>query len=232
MKRKVRVILTAAGKGKRFSTGSKFKKPKQYITLSGRPVILYSLACFQKCKYVDEILISAESMYFDYLHSLAARYKITKLIGLIEGGKTRFESVRNAFLEIKGKTGDLVLIHDAARPNISTEIVNTIIEKSGKSQSGVIYAVKVSETVKRSANGFVKETLNRENLWLVQTPQVFSYEVLGKAYKKLKSKTDFTDESALMESAGYKVKLVEGNPDNIKITSASDISLLKKLMKK
>jgi 2-C-methyl-D-erythritol 4-phosphate cytidylyltransferase len=230
MKRKVYVILTAAGKGERFSKASKLKKPKQFIRLLGKPVILHSLLHFQKCKYVDEIFVTAGRDYFEYIHSLAASGRIIKLSGLVEGGRTRFESVKNAFSEITGNPGDLVLIHDAARPNINIDLVKDIIKAAMRSGE-VIYASKVSETVKRSKNGFVTETLNRKDLWFAQTPQVFRYGVLKSAYIKSGKKNDFTDESGMVERAGYRVKLVEGSKDNIKITSVRDITILKKLMK-
>lgn len=230
MKKKVYVILTAAGKGERFSKPTKQNKPKQFISLLGKPVILHSLLRFQKCKFVDEILITAGIEYFDYIHSLAAANRITKLTRLVEGGKTRFESVRNAFSEILGNAGDLVLIHDAARPNISADKIDKIINVS-MSSGEVIYASKVSETLKRGKKAIVTETLSREDLWLVQTPQVFRFGVLDKCYKKSRKRNDFTDESGMVESAGYKVKLIEGSIENIKITSVSDIALLRKIMK-
>lgn len=230
MKRKVFVILTAAGKGDRFSAGSKKRTPKQFTTLLNKPVILHSLSKFQKSKFVDEILISAEKEYFDYLHLLAAANNITKLSRLVEGGKTRFESVKNAFKEISCNKNDLILIHDAARPNISAEALNDIIKESMKAGE-VIFASKAADTLKRGEKGFVKETLSRENLWLVQTPQIFRYGVLEDSYRRSRKKTDFTDESGMVEKAGYRVKILEGNRENLKITTHKDITLLKKIMK-
>jgi 2-C-methyl-D-erythritol 4-phosphate cytidylyltransferase len=228
-KKKVYAILTAAGVGERFKKLSKDSNPKQFLNLLGKPVILHSLLALEKSKLIDEIIISSNKKYFDMLHSLAQKYKIKKLSQLTEGGKTRFESVKNAFKQINGAKDDLVLIHDAVRPNISTVLVDKIIANA-KKHGEVIIGTRVIETVKRDKNSYVKKTIDRSNLWTVQTPQVFRYKILKNAYKKARRKKDFTDESSLVENAGYRVMISEGSTDNIKITSPRDITLLKKLM--
>ncbi len=207
-------IVTAAGSGSRFSSG-KENLPKQFLNLKGLPVILYSLLVFQKNKHIDELFISAAPKYFDLIHKIAVKNKITKLTTLVEGGKTRFQSVKNAFLQIEGKKGDLVLIHDAARPNIDKKLTDKLIFSAEKFDA-VIPCIKISETVKREKNGIVRETVDRKNLWLVQTPQMFKYEVLMNSYNKAGRRNDFTDEAALAENAGFKVKIVEGDKNNIK----------------
>lgn len=228
MRRKVTAIITAGGTGSRFAQNKKSAKPKQFVNLLGKPVIVYSMLAFQKCKKVDEIIISAEKNYFDYIHSLAVKYKIGKLNRLVEGGKTRFNSVRNAFESIEGNSrNDFIIIHDAARPNISPVLIENIIDEN----SELVTACRISETVKRSKKGYVSETLNRENLWSVQTPQAFRYNVLQNSYKKCGSRNDFTDEASVVEFAGYKVKVIENSRENIKITSPEDLSYLKKIMK-
>jgi len=221
-------IITAAGSGSRFSPGKK-SIPKQYVRLNGKLVILYSLQAFQKIRLIDEILVSADRRYFELIHSLAVKNKITKLTTLVEGGKTRFISVKNAFHQIRGKQGDLVLIHDAARPNINKKLIEILLTDALK-YGEVIPGIKISETVKKESNGIIKGTVDRSNLWTVQTPQVFRFKVLTKSYKKSGGKYNFTDEAALVEHAGYKVKLIEGLRDNIKITTQQDLTLLKMLM--
>ena len=228
MKKKVIAILTAAGTGSRYSKLSSHSKPKQFLKLFGKPIFLFPLIELQKCRSVSGIFISAPQAYFDYIHSIAALNKITKLKGLVEGGKTRFESVKNAFLQIEASAGDLVLIHDAARPNINQALINKIINEAEKSNE-VIIGTKVSETVKRESRGYITETLSRENLWLVQTPQIFRYKTLAVSYNKT-NRMNFTDEASLVESAGFKVKIIEGDKTNIKITTPADLHLLKKLM--
>ena len=229
MKPKITAILTAAGSGSRYSGGGKSSKPKQFQLLLGKPVILHSMLAFQKCGEIDEIIISAEKNYFELIHSLAGRYKIKKLSALVEGGKTRFESVKNAFSQIPGSKNDIVLIHDAARPNISPAFITSIIQEASK-KGNVIPALGVSETIKRAKGGVVKETLNRDELWLVQTPQAFKYANLETSYRKAGRRKDFTDEASLVESAGYKVSIIPGLRNNIKITTPEDLTLLMKIM--
>lgn len=229
MDRKVIAIVTAAGSGSRFSKLSKSGVPKQFLKLFNKSVILFPLLALQKCKVISGIFITSTIERFDLLHSLASKNKITKLRGLIEGGATRFESVRNAFNQIDGAPNDLVLIHDAARPNIGAALLNRIIDEA-KRHGEVIIGRKVSETVKRDKKGFITETINRENLWTIQTPQVFRYKVLKDSYCKSR-KNDFTDESAIVEAAGFKVKIIEGPAGNIKVTTPEDLNFLKKIMK-
>lgn len=230
MKKDVHVIITAAGKGLRFSKNKNAAKAKQFLTLHGKPVILYSLLAFQKNKKVKSITVSAEPDKFNYLHSIAVKNKITKLTGLVEGGKTRFESVQNAFNQLTCRVDDIVVIHDAARPNIPVSFINNFIDEALKT-GDVIPGIKVSETVKKCSKNAVIETIPRDELWLIQTPQAFSYDTLSRSYIVAGKRTDFTDESSLAENAGYKVKVVSGFRFNIKITTAEDMTLLKKLMK-
>lgn len=226
----IHVIITAAGSGKRFNkTSTIAAKPKQFLNLLGKPVILHSLLKFQKIKEVKSIIISAESKYFNYIHSLAGKNKITKLKTLVEGGNTRFLSVRNAFNELNCSLDDIVMIHDAARPNITPGDLKMLRDISFK-EGEVILGRKVYETVKRTIKDTVSETVFREDMWLIQTPQAFRYNVLSKAYILAGGKTDFTDESSLVEYAGFKVKVTEGSRNNIKITTLEDLKTLKKLM--
>ncbi len=230
MNREIHVIITAGGKGERFRKGSTNPKPKQYQLLDGKPVILYSLLAFQKNKFVKSITVSAEAEYFNYLHSLAVKNKITKLTGLVEGGKSRYDSVQNAFNQLNCRLDDIVVIHDAARPNLIAAELNSFLETARK-EGEVIPGISVSETVKKCKGGYVVETISREELRLIQTPQAFRYDVLSRSYIVAGKRTDFTDEASLVENAGYKVKIVEGNRFNIKITSVEDMTLLKKIMK-
>lgn len=227
MRRKnVIAILTAAGTGTRFG---KAGKPKQFLKLKNKPVILYPLIAMQKCKAVSGIFISSSPDYFDYLHKMAVENKVTKLLALVEGGKTRFESVKNAFGQIELITSaDYVLIHDAARPNISAAMLDSMINGAMK-YGNVIPGTPVSETVKRVKNSVIVETINRENLWTVQTPQVFRYKDLNDSYRKAKRR-DFTDEASLVESAGYRVRIIEGQRANIKITTPEDLDLMKRII--
>jgi 2-C-methyl-D-erythritol 4-phosphate cytidylyltransferase len=224
-------ILTAAGSGKRFNGKSnKTSLPKQFIRIHRKPVILYSLLALQKCKEVDEIIITLNEQYIESLDKIVSANKITKLVMYVEGGKTRFESVKNAFSQIAANDNDTVLIHDAARPNISSGFISSLI-KAGKKSDGIVTGSRITDTVKKEAKTFIKGTLNRNELWTVQTPQVFKYKVLADSYRKAGKKKDYTDESSIAEAAGYKIKLFEGPKENIKITIPEDIELMRYLLK-
>lgn len=227
MKRKSYAIITAAGSGRRFSSNN-LSGLKQFILLKRKPVIAYSLLAFQKCKSIDEIVITANRKHFEFIHSLLTKFGITKITNLVEGGYTRFESVRNGFSVINGNPDDIVFIHDAARPNISANFIE-YLSGNFKKCDALIPGIIISETVKKASKGFVQKTIKRDGLWVIQTPQLFKYSSLKKSYRKTK-KNDFTDEASLLEYAGYKVKLVDGKRDNIKITTEEDLYLLKKLM--
>lgn len=229
MATKVYAILAAGGSGRRFST-RKHVLPKQFLKLHNKPIILYSLVVLQKCEEVNYIIVCADKKYFSMINKFASDNKITKFEGLAEGGKTRFESVKNAFRKINGNKNDFVLIHDAVRPFITVPEVTKIILEA-KKEDAVTFGVKVNETVKKAANDFISRSVKRDNLWLIQTPQVFRYDVLLSAYKRNRKKY-YTDESSLIESEGYKVKLLEGSKENIKITTKEDFKLAKRIIKK
>lgn len=229
-KRNYHVIITAAGSGSRYKN-SNGTKPKQYLLLNGKPVILHSLLKFQKCSDIKSIYISAMPQFFSYLHSLVAKHKITKLKAMVEGGKTRFDSVKNAFNQIVAGLNDIILIHDAARPNLTKADLDKIISESSK-YGEVIPAVKIPETVKKVNKSTVEKTIPRDDLWLVQTPQAFRYEVLSKAYILAGERNDYTDEAAMAEHAGFTVRVSECSRSNMKITTQDDLELLKRLMKK
>jgi 2-C-methyl-D-erythritol 4-phosphate cytidylyltransferase len=225
-------ILAAAGSGKRFTDRANKKSlPKQFLKIHMKPVILYSLLALQECKEVDEIIITLNDEFIELIDKKISANKITKVSMYINGGKTRFESVKNVFSQIAAKDNDMILIHDAARPNITSDFVSSLI-KAGKNADGIITGNRITDTVKRESKTFVKETLDRNELWTVQTPQVFRYKVLSDSYKKADKKKIFTDESSMAEAAGFKIKLFEGPKENIKITVPEDIELLKYLLKK
>jgi 2-C-methyl-D-erythritol 4-phosphate cytidylyltransferase len=226
----VRAIIAAGGSGKRFYGNLNVKRPKQYLKLNGEPVILYSLRAFQKSRLIHEIVVSASPDYFDYLHSLCTRYGISKVTQFTEGGRTRFNSVKKAFLQIKSDDEDLIVIHDAARPNVSPQFIDRLISHA-LIYGNVIPGIRINSTVKRSRGNFVTETIDRKNLWEIQTPQVFRYNVLRNSYMNTKLR-NFTDESSMVEHSGFKVRVCEGYKGNIKITDKSDLSLLKLLIKK
>jgi 2-C-methyl-D-erythritol 4-phosphate cytidylyltransferase len=239
---KVHAILAAAGTGKRFRKSETRKLrpdlPKQFFNLQGKPLILYSLLALQKCSRVDSIIISADPKYFNLIGEIISKNKITKFQYFAEGGETRYESVWNAFSSLEAERSDLVVIHDAARPMIDSKDIDKILSEARKRRvGGIIYGRRITDTVKREfskwragdfrSTSIIEETIDREFLWTVQTPQVFKYGVLKDAYRDALAYRDYPDESSVVESAGYKVRILKGKPGNIKITTPEDLEYVR-----
>lgn len=216
----IKVIIPASGTGERFGG----KIPKQFLKISGREIIAHSLEKFNKLSSVDEIIISTKLEYFVKISAIIKKYNLKKVKKIVEGGKRRQDSVYNALINLDCSKDDLIIIHDAVRPFISRNKIIELINKSSK-ENCVIPGLKISDTIKRaSVSGIVEETIDRSNLWLIQTPQAFRFHVLKNSFDKANSENfTGTDESSIVENAGYKVKIIEGEKDNIKITKPEDL---------
>lgn len=224
------VILLAAGKSKRF----KYKNiKKQFFKINNKTLIEYSLDLFTKLNFVKQIILAVDKNDIKITKRLVNGYINPKRyeIFITYGGKERYNSVSNCIKYIKNNI-DYVLIHDVARPLVNKNIIIRCI-KEIKNYDCVIPAIKPVDTVKLINNkSEVIQTLNRNNLVLVQTPQVFKKNVVKHIYsekilKKWSKKCLITDDAQLAELEGYKVKVVEGEKYNIKLTTKDDISLLK-----
>ncbi len=224
---KIFAIIPAGGKGTR--CGGEI--PKQYLKVNGKEIIAYTLEIFQNCKSINEIIVPAQSDYFDLLNEIKNKYNISKLTQIIEGGKERQDSVFNALNSLKAKKGDLVAVHDAARPLLNPGILSESL-KSAEIFDSVLVAVSGRDTLVRSQNEFIESYLDRNGVYYAQTPQIFKYEILKDSMEKA-YKENFigTDESSLVTRAGYKVKIFEGSILNFKITTKNDVDLFEKLSK-
>ena len=224
---KISAIIPAAGSGTRFDT----EKNKLFQEIDGIPVIIHTLKVISSVDEISEIIICTSTDLILEIENLAALHAIPKIKKIISGGKSRQESV---FIGLKALDGeeksDLALIHDGARPLVSQEIIKNTI-KIAKEKGAAIAAIPVKNTIKRVNNQTSKviETLNREELWNIQTPQVFEYEKILQAHVKLKNE-NFTDDSAMMEKLGYAVFVVLGSYKNIKITTKEDMAIAKILI--
>lgn len=217
---KVSAIILAAG------SGSRFGEKKQFKELNGKPVWSYSLNTFIKSGCVDELILAVpinssgtlkQSQVFKLLNKKSN-------IKLVTGGKSRKDSVLNGLKAVK-KSNNIVCIHDAARPFIKRFYIKDSIESCGECD-GAIIAIPIVDTVKKADNMFIKNTIDRESLWMAQTPQTFKKEMLLHAIKTYPN-LDITDESMLMEEAGFKIKLIQGDYSNFKITNEIDWELAK-----
>ena len=218
-------IIPAGGKGIR----SGFSAPKQYLKIKGKELIVYTLEVFQKNKSINEIVIAADKNYFHLLEKLKKKYKLTKIKKIVEGGRERQDSVFNALNSITTGKKDLIVVHDAARPLLTGKILtNAII--TAKKKGNALVCIKAKDTLIKGRET-VGSYLSRDEIYFVQTPQIFRYSELKNAMEKA-FKENFlgTDESMLVSRLGKKIHLAEGSTINFKVTTGEDIVILKRIL--
>ena len=207
---KVSAIIVAAGSGKRF--GSK----KQFEFIGKRKIIELTISKFLKISDIKNIVLVLPK------EDIKRKLDFSNRVKIVPGGKTRQHSVFNGLSVLSSDT-DIVLIHDGVRPFVSEKIIKDSII-SAKKYGACVVAVPSNDTVKICKGGFVISTPERRNIFLAQTPQTFKYSLIMKAYKKAFEKKYFsTDDSALIEKLGKKIKIVSGDYKNIKITTREDL---------
>lgn len=216
-KNAVPVIIVAAGSSTRMKGVS-----KPFALVSGLPVIVRSLLAFERSPYISNIVLVTKQEFILQMQNYADEFAITKLTDIVEGGSNRQESVLCGFKSIKN--ADKVLIHDAARPLVSSFLIERICKELSDSDC-VICATKVKDTIKGvDRDGNVYKTYNRDELYAVQTPQGADVNKYLKIFEESDS-AQFTDDASMFESAGYKVRVIDGEYTNIKITTPEDIAL-------
>lgn len=223
---KITAIVLAAGSGSRM----KSKTKKQFMEIKGKPVIWYSLFEFEKSR-VDEIILVTGKEDIDYCKKeIVEKYNLKKIKNVVAGGSERYKSVYNGLKEV---TGNIVLIHDGARPLINNEIIERSIEGTIKSDACVV-GVPVKDTIKRAnKEGYIIDTPNRSELWITQTPQSFKTDLVKMAYKKMKEELEkgnttlnITDDAMVVEEfTTNQVRFVQGDYKNIKVTTPEDIDI-------
>ncbi len=219
---KVFAIIPAAGSGTRI--GGEIKK--QFLPLKGKPIIVHTLQQFEHCSEIDEVAIALPESAMSDMEAMVARYRLHKVSKMMMGGKKRQDSVLNVLNRLTLKDSDIVLVHDGVRPFIETKRITHLL-KVCKEYDAAVLAIQPKDTIRRSTGGgFFDQTLDRTALWLIQTPQAFRAKLLVKAFEKARQDKFYsTDEAALVERLGVKVRIVEGNYDNIKITTPEDLEL-------
>jgi len=220
-------IVLAGGAGKRMGAPTS----KQFLLLDNRPILVHTLQVFEECKPVDGIYLVVNHKDLQLIQEeVLEQYRFTKILKLVIGGRLRQDSVRNG-LEAIDEPCDIVIIHDAARPFVSP----AFIEKSiflMEMYDAIIPALPVKDTIKVvSKEGFVVKTLERDALWSIQTPQTFKYALITKAYKEGMAKKLFGyDDATFIEHLGKKVKVIEGSPYNVKITTPEDLTIARGIL--
>ena len=220
------VIIPAAGQGKRMGAG----KNKLLLELDGKPVFIYTLMVFEDDDLCSGIILAINGQEEREIKNLLNHHGIKKVIGLVPGGAERQDSVYNGVKSLKGD--GIVLVHDAARPFINSEQIHELVAAAEQNGASIL-AVPVKDTVKRAKDKKVVETIERSSLWAIQTPQAFRMSLLRKAHEKA-SEEGFlgTDDSSLVERLGHDVIIVEGNYDNIKLTTPEDLFFAKTIIHK
>ena len=207
------ILIVAAGAGSRMRSSL----PKQFMLLDGKPILFHTINSFLFLGDV-EFTIVLSSDYVDYWKDLCSSYGFNIPHNIVEGGSTRFHSVKSGLKNIPDNS--VVLIHDAARPFASKETIIRVIELANR-KSNAIPAIGISDSIREVYGGYNK-VVNRDNLRVIQTPQGFHSTVIRAAYNQ-NYNTDFTDDASVLESTGNNINLVDGNPENIKITNAIDL---------
>jgi 2-C-methyl-D-erythritol 4-phosphate cytidylyltransferase len=224
---KVSVILPAAGLGTRMGREKAGTSRKQFMLLDNSPILVHTIRKFFRCPSVSEIVVALRKEDFDWARGLLQQHPdhSAKPVRFVEGGDSRQQSVQNA-LSTLGADTDLVAVHDAVRPFIEPELVEKVIAEAASSGAAIVGIVPV-DTVKRVHKNKVRDTLPRENLVLAQTPQVFRFELLRRAFARAGEDNFYgTDESSLVERLDeIEVSVVQGTDRNIKITRQTDMDL-------
>ncbi len=205
--------------------------PKQFQSLNGKPILYHTIKTLQNCETISEIiLVVPEKEYETANTDWLGKLEIVKKV--VIGGEQRQDSVYNGFCEVS-QDSEIVLVHDGVRPFLSQKMIADSID-AAREYGAAITAIPVHDTIKRvDTSGLVSQTIDREGLWRVQTPQAFRYSLLLDAFNKAKTENFYgTDEGALIEHLGEPVKIVEGLEQNIKITRPEDLELSKAFISK
>ncbi len=228
-------IITAAGKGTRLKSNIS----KQFLNIYDKPILAHTLSIFEKTPKVDAIYVSVPKDYIESCQKdIVDRYSFSKVKGLVIGGSHRQISVFNALLSIPPDS-NIVLIHDGVRPLVTPDEIGTTIKrlindnKKDPEVKGVILAAPAKETIKKISGHTIDSTIPRETVWHAQTPQTFFYREIIEAHRKA-AEEDFigTDDASLIERIGWKVNVVRGRHENIKITTPIDLFLAELFMNK
>ncbi len=218
---KAAAVIAAGGIGVRMGGATR----KQYLVLKGKPVLAHSVSLFTDHRAVDEVIVAVPAGDTDSAKELLKPFCPPGSYKLVEGGATRQESIKNG-LHALSSEADLVCIHDAARPLASRELLDSLLETAAR-QGSAVPVIALSDTVKEvNRDGYIVSTPPRENLRLVQTPQVFRRDIIVNAYLHAeKHSLEATDDAALVEHLGKPVATIPGELSNLKITSPRDLAL-------
>jgi 2-C-methyl-D-erythritol 4-phosphate cytidylyltransferase len=214
-------VLAAAGSGERLGAD----RPKAFVRLGEQPLLAESLARLDASDWIDAIVVAAPPGWEEPAILLAEELGCGKVSACVTGGATRADSVRIGLAEVPADAA-VVLVHDAARPLLEDAVVERVVTSLGDGWDGAVPALPIPDTVKRVDGERIVETVSRDELCVVQTPQAFVADVLRNAL----SGSDWTDCSAAVEAAGGRVRVVDGDPRLLKVTDAADLDRVAALL--
>jgi len=220
------VVLPAAGSGKRMGAG----RNKLFLELLEKPILIHTLEVFEQDDNCTGIWLAVKPAERAVIQKMLENYGISKVKGLPDGGAERQHSVHACMKEM-GQV-DIVLVHDAARPFITRDIIANLVQ-SAHNFGAAIAGVRAKDTMKKVRNGIIEETVDRESLWMIQTPQAFRFDLIVEA-EDVAEKVGFlgTDEAMLVERLGHEVHIVESNYENVKMTTKEDLLFGEAILRK
>ena len=220
----IAAIIPAAGKGKRFKSDI----PKQFVEIKGKPILIWTIEALAKSKLIDRFFVVLPKDNFENWKELLEKFvsNLNIHISFVKGGSERWESVWNGLLSLPEEC-QWVVIHDGARPLVSTEVLKNVMAKA-REVKAAICAYPSTDTVKNVKRDKICKTLDRTTIWLAQTPQIFWKDLILEAYREALSLNKYgTDDASFVEMIGYPVYVVEGDKKNIKITTKDDLEWFK-----
>lgn len=216
-------IIVAAGSGKRM----KSHMPKQFLELSGLPVFMHTVQKFYNYDADMNIILVINKEEEQRLHYLYAQHNFNIPVTIAYGGASRFQSVRNGLDKVSYNA--VVAVHDAVRPLVSTDVIHSGFAEA-YTKGNAVASLPVYESIRELGPEGVSKAVDRNNYRLMQTPQTFKSGLIKNAFQQVEEQAQFTDEATVLERAGGTINLIEGNPENIKITSPPDLILAKAYM--
>lgn len=227
---RVAAIIPAAGLGRRMQHDT----PKTYLHLAGKPILIHTLEVFEKVPEVHEVVVVVHPEDLEFCQEeVIEAYPLKKVLRLVPGGKERQDSVYNALRVLwkHAKELDIILVHDGVRPLVDPAQVGKVVA-AARRHGGAVLGIPCQDTLKRiNARGEVQGTVDRRELWQIQTPQAFRAALLWRAYQEAMERGFYaTDEAALVEALGETVVVVPGSPLNLKITTPDDLKIAEAIL--
>lgn len=222
---KVTAIIAAGGSGRRM--GIDFNK--LFLSIEEKPIIAYTLDAFENCRMVDNIVIVASEKDFNFIKEIVEAFEYEKVSSIVIGGATRQESVKKGLDALPDDCG-IVLIHDGARPLVTDQSILNCIEGVINNGAAAL-GTPVKDTIKSAEDGFIKDTVPRDGLYLIQTPQGFDRKLIVDAHSfALENSLDATDDCKLVEAMGKRVAIIPSESSNIKLTTPDDYFMISALL--